>query len=229
MEKVSLKISEGLASKFGNEIKSVLSRTNDKTIEVTILAKAEDNSLIYEEAYALAKQPKTKVEINILDAEEFFEKLMDNDIESLERLRLSDVCYDNNRFISPIKALVDSGKVFGQKEPLEMTSVARQRFAQIDSMKHDAVKKLYGAIITSANAALLARGYSIPPTNDLPQYLKECFVKHDLLEKKYTKICERIIYTYKKANDNQPFELWEFSQLSYETEIFIERMKTLLR
>lgn len=225
-----MKIAEGLANKFGKEIKSILSRVReDKVIEVLILAKTEDNSAIYEEAYSLAKQPRTKTEILVLDAEEFFEKLMDNDLEALEKLRLSDVCSDVTRFITPIKKLVDSGRNFGQKETAEITTKARTRYARIDALKHDAIKKLHGAMIVSANAALLARGYSIPVNHDLPSILKECFVRHDLLEKKYLKICNRLLDAYKRANNGKSVELWEFSQLSYETEMFIERMKTLLR
>lgn len=230
MEKISARISEGLLQKYGPQIKSVLSRTReDKTIEVIILARNEDLIQIHEEAHALAKQLRIKTEINVLDSEEFFEKILDNDIDALETLRESEIATDPTRFITPIKILVDSGKVFAQKELLEITAKARERFVHIDALKHEAIRKLFGAIVTSANAALLARGYSMPTIKDLPDFLKECFVKHDLLEKKYAKICERVLEAYININSDKAMELWEFSQLSYETEIFIERMKTLIR
>lgn len=228
MENTTLKIAAGLSLKFPMEVKSVLSITRkDKTVEVMILAKTEDNSAIYEEAYSLAKQAKTN--ITVFDSEEFFDRIMNNDIEALGKLMIYEVCCDETRFITPLKKLVDLGKVFGQKEPLEIATKARNRFARIEMLKHDAIKNLYGAIITSANAALLSRGYSIPKINELPEHLKSCFANHDLLEKKYVKICDRIIEAYKNSQDDKATELWEFSQLSYETEMFVERMKTLIR
>lgn len=230
MEKIALRISEGILQKFGSQIKSVLSRTReDKIIEIIVLAKSDDLIQIHEEAHALAKQPRVKTEINILDSEEFFEKILDNDIDALENLRNSEIAADPTRFITPIKILVDSGKVFAQKELLEITAKARERFAHIDALKHEAIRKLFGAIVTASNAALLARGYSMPTIKDLPDSIRGCFVKHDLLEKKYAKICERVLDAYTKINSDKTVELWEFSQLSYETEMFIERMKTLIR
>lgn len=228
MDKTSIKIGESILEKLGSQVKSVLTKTKqDKVIEVTILTNGENQGLAYEEAYSIAKQPKT--EIIVIDSEEFFEKIMDNDIETLEKLRNSDVAADPTRFITPIKILVDSGKVFGQREPLELTAKARERFEKIDALKHEAISKLFSAIITSANAALLARGYSMPAIKELPESLKECFVNYDLLEKKYVKICERVLEAYTRMNEDKPVELWEFSQLSYETEIFLERMKTLVK
>lgn len=223
------RISEGLQNRLGGQLRSILVRTKNNIVEITIIAKTENNESLYQEAYSFAQLPKIKTEIRIFEPDEFFEKIMDNDAEALETLRFSEVSFDNGRFITPLKALANSGKVFGQKELIEVTNKSRERFAKIDMLKQEAVKKLFSSIMLSANAALIARGYSLPIVNELPEHLKECFVRNDLLEKKYLGICERILEAYNKVNDDKPFELWEFTQLSYEAELFIERMKTLIR
>ncbi len=209
---------ESLQNRF--QVKSILARVKNKSIEITIIAKAENKNSLIEEARALAQLPNA--EFKVYEPEDFFGKFIGNDAKIIEMLINSEAYLDNSNFISPLKKMAEHGKHFVQ-DNFE-AGKACERLTRIEQLKQESVRLLFSSMLLSASAALLARGHNMPSAKEMPEYLKECFVKDGLLEKKYITICERII----EAND-KPLELWEFSQLSYEAEIFVERMKTFVR
>lgn len=123
--------------------------------------------------------------INTYRLQDYFENVFEGQLDFYQSLAASEVLFDPNAFIDPIKRIVDSGKILGTKESylLKFMKVS-EHFKNINRIKYDALNNIILLVVESSQAALLKYADKIPPLKRVPDYLEK-HLKPKGLEERY--------------------------------------------
>ncbi|MEA3378238.1 MAG: hypothetical protein U9Q69_01225 [Nanoarchaeota archaeon] len=203
--------------------------------EFCILLNDLDETINLKEIEAVAEslQIKCKIKRNIkfYMVTDFFSKISNNDFATLKEIKDSMGIYDPSGFISSLRNLIEGGQILGLNNSVkEVLGDAKNKFKIIEGYKREVLYNCYQAVIDSAHAALLARGYSIPIIENIPKNLTKKFVKEKLLEKGYVAIFEDVM---KMFNDYEFGKIKIISikgleEIFNDAMAFVERMKAFV-
>ena len=124
--------------------------------------------------------------INTVKLSTWWQDLMRGDPVVINVIRYGDSLIDFGGFFSPLKVLLQEGKIKPTPESIYTllqrapTHMARTRFALLE-----AIDGLYWAMVDSAHAALIAAKVMPPSPEHIPIIMKEQFVDTKLLKMKY--------------------------------------------
>jgi len=162
---------------------------------------------------------------------EYFEKIMENDLDIFNELKNSIPIYDSGGFFRPLKKLLEKGEILGTKESLmRLGEGITAHFKNIHSMKLNIMENLFNAVVDSGQALLISRKYPIPLQTQIPEMLSNVFAGKDELDKRYIKYCRDIIKVYKDMEHETKKDLrgWELDILTKKAEEFVKRVRELM-
>ena len=171
-------------------------------------------------------------QVRIFETTGYFRELTSSNIGLLNELNSSSVVYDPDCFITPLKSMAGRGSVLGTQDSVHrMFETAKDRFKTIEGYKRQMLHNTYMAVIDASTAAQLARNYSVPVPDEMPNALKQHFVGNKVLEKVYVSLCEDIIRKYKTFEHGSLRNISgkELAELHNAAFAFVERMKTFVK
>jgi hypothetical protein len=141
--------------------------------------------------------------------------------------------YDPSGFFTPIKKLLEQGRIPGTKEAMKnLLEEAPLRLLRVERMHLTRIAdELMAAVVDSGQAPLLLIGVSPPVPRELAERLEIHFVKKGLLEPEYPKYCGKII-AFAKAIEHKELEHVkgeDIDGLMDNAVRFVERMEQLMR
>lgn len=141
--------------------------------------------------------------------------------------------YDPSGFFTPIKKLLEQGRIPGTKEAMKsLLEEAPLRLLRIERMHLlRVVDELASAAVDSGQAVLMLIGVSPPVPREVGEKLRTHFVDKNLLESEYPKYCDTLIkfskdVEHKKVEHVSGEEIDELLDMSVR---FVERMEKLMR
>jgi len=141
----------------------------------------------------------TEFHINTIKLTTWWQDLVHGDPVILNILRYGEALIDSGGFFNPVKALLLQGKINSTPEAVY---AALQRvpghLARSQASELGAIEGVYGAMIDSAQAALITAGQLPPSPEHIPMMLKTTFVDKGLLKIDYVRDV-RDLYTLHKA------------------------------
>lgn len=163
---------------------------------------------------------------------EYFNKVMENDLDVFNELKNSIPIYDPSGFFRPLKKLLEKGEIIGTKESLmRLGDSISGRFRTIHSMKLNILENLFNAVVDSGQALLISHKYPIPLQTQVPKMLEDALSKEGIIEKRYIKYCKDIIKTYKEIEheDKKDIRGYELDELTKKATEFVKRVRELLK
>ncbi len=229
------RICKELSSEHGKLLKAGFMVVNDSLIELILLV--GDKAIIDDvkgTASTLSKREwgGHSLKISCYQSDEYFSKIMSSNLQNMGEIADAKPVYDPSGFIALLKGLSKSGKLLGtQSSSREIIDRVKKRLRKVNNLKLRALVKVYRAVVDAGEAALIARDYSVPSHDRLPDALKHYFVRNHLLEKRYVKICKSVIHEFKSFEHGS---LWHISasrldKMRKDAEDFVERMRTIVR
>jgi len=236
---ISLDFATKVYKKFDTMIKSIVlfgssakqTATSDSDIDIVVIIDdvtvAWDEELIawYREELGKIIQAnpyKKSLHINTVKLSTWWQDLLKGDPVLINIIRYGDPLIDLGGFFSPLKILLQEGKIRSTPEAIYTllqrapTHLARKRAAMLA-----AVDGLYWAVVDSAHAALIAANIMPPSPEEIPQILKTTFVDTKILDSKYIDFyidlhstAKDIIHGKKTSVDGSQID--KFSKLSDE-------------
>lgn len=120
--------------------------------------------------------------VNTVKLTTFWQDLMKGDPVILNILRYGESLIDSGAFFTPIKSLLEKGKI---KSTPEAVYIALQRapnhLARSKAAELGSIEGVYWTMVDSAQAALIMAGQTPPSPEHIPDMLKETFVDKDKL------------------------------------------------
>lgn len=198
---------------FGSVEKKTISHNSDIDIILIIddLSIKWDQELIawYREELdklLLANPYRGNLHINTIKLSTWWEDLIKGDPVVLNVLRNGQTIIDHAGFVTPLKHLLNKGKIKGTPEAIYQSlqrapsHLARSRAAELA-----AVEGVYWSMVDAAHAALMSAGYFPPSPDHVMVDLKEAFVSRGLLKMKYVIWYKDIFDVHKKIDHK---EIW---------------------
>jgi uncharacterized protein (UPF0332 family) len=141
--------------------------------------------------------------------------------------------YDPSGFFTPIKKLLEQGRIPGTKEAMKnLLEEAPIRLLRVERMHLTRIAdELMAAVVDSGQAPLLLIGVSPPVPRELADKLRAHFVDKGLLEPEYPKYCEEIV-NFAKAIEHKEIEHVkgeDIDGIMDNAARFVERMEKLMR
>ncbi len=162
---------------------------------------------------------------------EYFEKIMENDLDVFNELKNSIPVYDPSGFFRPLKKLLERGEILGTKESLmRLGDGITTRFRTIHSLKLNILENLFNAVVDAGQALLISKKYPIPLQTQVPDFLDSLVKKDDMIEKRYIKYCRDVIKVYKdiEHEDRKDIRGWELDILSKKAGDFVQRVREIM-
>ncbi|MBN2101717.1 MAG: hypothetical protein JW716_02500 [Candidatus Aenigmarchaeota archaeon] len=176
-----------------------------------------------------------KYEINLhagyYKVTEYFEKIMENDLDVFNELKNSIPVYDPSGFFRPLKKLLEKGEILGTKESLmRLGDGITARFRTIHSLKLNVLENLFNAVVDSGQALLISKKYPIPLQTQVPEMLETLTKNDGIIEKRYVKYCKDVISVYKDVEheDKKDIRGWELDILSKKAGDFVQRVVEIM-
>ncbi|MFH1638111.1 MAG: hypothetical protein ABIB71_06820 [Candidatus Woesearchaeota archaeon] len=224
---------KSLSKEFGKEIKAFFLVSKELVILVNREKKKEE---VRGRAFGLKRKVEKvlgyELEISSYSSEEYFSKLMASDIKLFNEVRKAKILHDPDNFVALLKGIISSGRLIGtQASARELLDTVRKRQRKVHNLKLRALVKIYRAVVDAGEAALIARGYSVPSHDDVPKVLKDRFVRKNILEKKYVKICKAIMQEFRgfEHGSLRHISASGLDKMREDAEEFVERMRTIVR
>ncbi|MFH1452328.1 MAG: nucleotidyltransferase domain-containing protein [archaeon] len=185
---------------FGSSAKRV--STPDSDIDIIIIiddvSVQWDSELIawYREELGklVLRNPYRKsLHINSVKLSTWWADLMRGDPVVINVLRYGDALVDFGGFFNPLRILLKDGKIKSTPESIyTLLQRAPGHMARARQAMLAVVDGLYWTMVDSAHAALIAAGITPASPEDIPDVLKETFVKRKMLHKKYVYYYEEV-------------------------------------
>jgi len=180
---------------------------------------------------------KVKIHSGFYDINDYFERVMTNNLEIFSEILHSIPLYDPTSFFTPLRTLARQRKILGTKEAtFRIIDSIKAHFKAIHGYKLEVLDAIYSGVIDAGQAALLAANYSIPVQKHLSHHLKKCFIggkrkKKIMLEKRYIKWCEEIVTTFKGFEHGiiKDISGQQIDNLVIKGAVFIKKMDDLAR
>jgi len=137
--------------------------------------------------------------INSVKLSTWWEDMMRGDPVIINVLRYGDALVDFGGFFKPLQILLAEGKIKSTPESvLTLLQRAPTHFSRANQSMLAVVEGLYWAMVDSAHACLIAA--EIPPASpeEIPEILRDAFVKSKRLKKKHIKHYEKVYSVMKE-------------------------------
>ena len=180
---------------FGSSAKKVSTKDSDIDIIIIIddVAVKWDQELIAwyrsELGDIMKQNPYTKsLHINTVKLSTWWQDLSRGDPIIINILRYGDPLIDFGGFFTPLKVLLQEGKIKPTPEAIyTLLQRTPQHIARTRASLVNAIDGLYWAIVDSAHAALISANVMPASPEQIPKVLTKTFVNKKLLDKKYAK------------------------------------------
>ncbi|MEM3405807.1 MAG: hypothetical protein QW117_02430 [Candidatus Pacearchaeota archaeon] len=160
---------------------------------------------------------------------DYFERIMKNDFYIINEIKNSLVIYDPSSLINPLKILINLGRIGKSSDSLlHLIMDTGSKMTEIRRIKIDILSNIYSAVIDSAQAFLLLKGYTVIIPSSIPALLKNIEKRREI-----TKIIisyfEDIFNTYKKYEHGEIKDISgkELDNLIKKADYFISYMQEL--
>lgn len=167
-------------------------------IELVAWYREELGKLISEQDYG-----KT-LHINTVRLTTWWNDLQHGDPVVVNILRYGDALIDIGGFFSPLKILLQMGRIRSTPEAVYAAlsrapgHIARSKMAEVG-----AIEGAYWAMVDSAQAALMTFGKMPPSPERIPQMLRETFVDKDLLKMSYVRAMNDLLQLHKSVQHGE--------------------------
>lgn len=196
---------------FGSQAKNTAKASSDIDIIIVIddASIQWDLELIswYREELAKiinAKSYSKELHINTIKLTTWWQDLLHGDPVIINILRYGESLIDSGGFFSPIKALLEQGKIYSTPEAVY---VALQRapahLARSKAAELGAIEGVYWTMIDSAQAALMTAGKLPPSPEHIPQMMEELFVAPGMINGVYVKWIKDVYTIHKKISHGE--------------------------
>ncbi len=142
-----------------------------------------------------------ELHVNTIKLTSWWQDLIHGDPVVLNILRYGQPLVDLGGFFSPIKALLEQGKIRATPEAVfaalqrAPTHLVRSKVAEMN-----AIEGVYWTMVDSAQAALITSGKVPPSPEHIPEFLKEAFVDTGMLSKGYVRAFEDLFTMHKNIS-----------------------------
>jgi len=149
-----------------------------------------------------------ELHINTIKLTTWWQDLIHGDPVVLNILRYGQPLVDIGGFFSPIKALLEQGKIRSTPEAVfaalqrAPTHLVRSKVAEMN-----AIEGVYWAMVDSAQAALITAGKVPPSPEHIPEFLKEAFVDTGMLSMGYVRAFEDLFLMHKNISHGKTTSL----------------------
>lgn len=224
---------------FGSQVKHTSTSTSDIDLIIIVddASVKFDNELVawYREELGkiIAANPyNQELHINTIKLTTWWQDLIRGDPVVINILRFGEPIIDFGGFFSPLKILLQEGKI---KQTPEAIYTALQRapghIARSRASELAAIEGLYWAMVDSAHAALMAAKQSPISPEHVPIMLKETFVDNKLLNMKYV-VWYRDLYLFHRKiihGETSNIKGQEIDDWQKRTEEFLRVMVELVK
>jgi predicted nucleotidyltransferase/polyhydroxyalkanoate synthesis regulator phasin len=234
--------------KFGELIKSVIlfgsvaNREAKHESDIDIIVLIDDVSVVFDAelvAYyreelgkLLQANPyKRPLHVNSVKLTTWWQDLYRGDPTVLNVIRKGEVLIDHGGFFSPLKILLEQGKI--RSTPEAIYTLLERAPAHIGKAKMallGAVEGLHWATVDAAHAALIAAGRMPASPEHIEKELVDVFVSKKMIGKETSKFYEEVRILFKKISHNEIREVptKRLGEMVSSTEKFVEQMKDLV-
>ncbi len=175
---------------------------------------------------------KKELHINSVKLTTWWQDLIKGDPVVINILRFGEPLIDFGGFFSPLKILLQQGKIKSTPEAI-YTALQRAPFhlARSKSNELNAIEGLYWGMVDSAHAALMAAKQIPPSPEHIPIMLKEIFVDTGNLKMKYVTDYRDLYVLHRKIVHGEITDLQgkEIDEWQEKTEKFIQEMTRLVK
>ena len=197
------------------------------------IADKEINFLVNKKQKEIAKAASArlkgyKIRVNLLNL--YFENIFEGNLYFYENINRSEILYDPNSFIDPIKKMIETGKISGTKQSFLMKFLkVSEHFKKVNSIKFDVLNNSVLLIVESSQAALLEYADFVPALKKVPKYLEKHLLPKGL-EKRYIEWVKETIQTYREIEHGKKNLLTgsELDKIQKNAEEFRDRISSIL-
>jgi len=246
---IALDFAQKAYQKFNKLVKSIIlfgSSTKDTatpTSDIDIIIILDDSSVQFDQKVILwyreelgkiiRENPyKKSLHVNTIKLTTWWNDLMKGDPVIVNVLRYGEPLIDFGGFFTPIKILLQQGKIRSTPEAV-YTALQRAptHLARSNSAELSAVEGIYWAMVDSAHAALMAAKKTPASPEHIPIMLKDTFVEKRLLKMQYVVWYRDMYVIHRKivhgeVNDIKGIELDEWQD---KAEKFIQAMTEIIK
>jgi uncharacterized protein (UPF0332 family)/predicted nucleotidyltransferase len=148
-----------------------------------------------------AKNYNRDLHINTIKLTTWWQDLIHGDPIVLNILRYGEALVDLGGFFTPIKSLLEKGKIRSTPEAVFValqrapTHLVRSKMAEMG-----AIEGVYWAMVDSAHAALITAGKIPPSPEHIPELLQEAFVDTGMLSSGYVRAFNDLFMLHKNIS-----------------------------
>lgn len=234
--------------KFGSIIKSIIlfgSITKNKQVkgsDIDIIIVLDDCAVIWdqeliawyrEELGKLIRQNpyKRPLHINTVRLSTWWEEILRGDPVIINILRYGQPLIDFGGFFSPLKVLLNQGKIRSTPESVYiMLQRAPVHLARTRASLINCVEGLYWTMVDSSHAALISAKNMPPSPEQVPQFLRETFVSKKMLDPKYVSWYEEVYHLMHDIlhGSRKEISAVEIDSLQKKTDLFLREMARMV-
>jgi len=175
---------------------------------------------------------KKELHINSVKLTTWWQDLSRGDPVIINILRFGEPLIDFGGFFSPLKILLEEGKIRSTPEAI-YTALQRTplHIARSKASELSAIEGLYWAMVDASQAALIAAKQIPPSPEHIPIMLKELFVDTGNLKIKYVIMYRDLLVLHKKIMHGEITDLKgsEIDSWQERTEEFVQEMTRLVK
>ncbi len=155
-----------------------------------------------------AKNYSRELHINTIKLTTWWQDLLHGDPVVLNILRYGQPLVDLGGFFTPIKSLLEKGKIRSTPEAVFValqrapTHLVRSRMAEMG-----AIEGVYWTMVDSAQAALITAGKMPPSPEHIPELLSEAFVNTGMLSSGYVRAFDDLFTLHKNISHGKLMDL----------------------
>ena len=235
--------------KFDKLIKSVIlfgSQTKNTAIsgsDIDIIIIIDDSSVQWDQELIawyrgelgklIRQNPyKKELHINSVKLTTWWQDLIRGDPVVINILRFGESLIDFGGFFSPLKILLQQGKIKSTPEAI-YTALQRVPFhlSRSKAAELNAIEGLYWAMVDSSHSALMAAKQTPPSPEHVPVMLKEIFVDTKNLNMRYVIMYRDLYVLHRKIVHGEIADLpgKEIDEWQQKTEEFVQEMTRLVK
>lgn len=149
-----------------------------------------------------------EVHVNSVKLTTWWHDLMYGDPVAVNILRYGEVLIDNGGYFTPLKALLQQGKIRSTPEAVYASlQRAPEHLARSKNSQLGAIEGIYWCMIDSSQAALMMAGKLPPSPEHVPDMLKENFVEKGMLKMTYVTAMKNIYTVHKGLTHGERYDV----------------------
>jgi uncharacterized protein (UPF0332 family) len=184
-------------------------------------------------AKRIEKEKGTTIEVVFYTLTDYWALIRHGSPVTFSEIREGIPIYDPSGFFTPIKKLLEQGRIPGTKEAMSnLLEEAPLRLLRIEKIRMDQMAfELLSAVADAGQAPLMLIGVSPPVPREVADKLRVHFVDKGLLEPEYPRYCDDVIKYYKAVEHKEIEHITgeDLEMLLDKATKFVERMEKLMR